>query len=79
MCLRTPTAGARTSLPHCRGASVLVLLAIAAGPAAAEPCKLARFAELPVTMQGMRPLVHAAINGKDAMFIAGKYHQRFIG
>jgi tetratricopeptide (TPR) repeat protein len=40
------------------------------GPAVAEPCKLARFAELPVTMQGMRPLVHAAINGQDALFVA---------
>jgi len=27
-------------------------------------------AELPVTMENMRPLVHAAINGKDALFVA---------
>ena len=38
--------------------------------AAAEPCKLGRAAELPVTMEGTRPLVHAAINGQDALFIA---------
>jgi tetratricopeptide (TPR) repeat protein/predicted aspartyl protease len=31
---------------------------------------MGRLAELPVTMEGMRPLVHAAINGKDALFIA---------
>ena len=48
----------------------LALLALGAGSAAAEPCQLARFAELPVTMEGMRPLVHAAINGQDALFIA---------
>jgi tetratricopeptide (TPR) repeat protein/predicted aspartyl protease len=36
----------------------------------AEPCKLARVAQLPVTMEDMRPLVHAAINGEDALFIA---------
>jgi tetratricopeptide (TPR) repeat protein len=34
-------------------------------------CTLARFAELPVTMTGaMRPMVHAQINGADALFIA---------
>jgi tetratricopeptide (TPR) repeat protein/predicted aspartyl protease len=42
----------------------------AAGAAAAEPCKLGRAGELPVTMEGTRPLVHAAINGSDALFIA---------
>jgi len=36
----------------------------------AEPCTLARVAELPVTMLGTRPMVHAAINGTDALFIA---------
>jgi hypothetical protein len=36
----------------------------------AEPCTLARVAELPVTMLGLRPTVHAAINGTDALFIA---------
>lgn len=37
--------------------------------AAAEPCKLVRLGELPVTMRGMRPLVHAAINGQDALLM----------
>jgi tetratricopeptide (TPR) repeat protein len=45
-------------------------MALAAWAAVAEPCKLGRVAELPVTMQNMRPLVHAEINGKDALFIA---------
>ena len=52
-------------------ASALALLALlCGGGAAAEPCKLGHMAELPVTMRNMRPLVHAAINGKDALFIA---------
>lgn len=33
-------------------------------------CQLQQFAQLPVTMSGMRPLVHAKINGQDALFIA---------
>lgn len=33
-------------------------------------CQLQQFGELPVTMSGMRPLVHAKINGRDAAFIA---------
>ncbi|HEX4389214.1 MAG TPA: retropepsin-like aspartic protease, partial [Steroidobacteraceae bacterium] len=36
----------------------------------AEPCSLHRFAELPVTMAGMSPTVHAKINGDDSLFIA---------
>jgi tetratricopeptide (TPR) repeat protein/predicted aspartyl protease len=60
--------------PHRRAApaaSALALLALlCGGGAAAEPCRLGRAAELPVTMEGMRPLVHAAINGQDALFIA---------
>lgn len=47
----------------------LIALVFAAG-AAAEPCKLGRVAELPVTMENRQPLVHAAINGKDALFVA---------
>jgi tetratricopeptide (TPR) repeat protein len=73
MCLRTRSAVAPTQSLQSRAASVvltLTLLALAARAAAAEPCKLGRAGELPVTMEGMRPLVHAAINGKDALFIA---------
>jgi tetratricopeptide (TPR) repeat protein/predicted aspartyl protease len=71
MCLSTRSPAARIPPLHSRAASLPVLLALTtAGPAAAEPCKLDRLAELPVTMEGMRPLVHAAINGKDALFVA---------
>lgn len=73
MCLRTRSAVAPARSLLSRAAPLglaLALLAPAAGAAAAEPCKLSRVAELPVTMEGTRPLVHAAINGRDAIFIA---------
>lgn len=73
MCPSTRSPAVRKPAAHSRAASLtptLVALVFAAGPAAAEPCKLGQLAELPVTMEGMRPLVHAAINGKDALFIA---------
>ena len=43
-------------------------LAIAA-PALAGPCQVGRILELPVTMQALRPVVAASINGRDAPFI----------
>jgi tetratricopeptide (TPR) repeat protein/predicted aspartyl protease len=73
MCLSTRSPVVRSLLRHCRAAAValtLALLAPCARSASAEPCKLGRAAELPVTMEGTRPLVHAAINGKDALFVA---------
>ena len=73
MCLRTRSAVAPARSLLSRAAPfglALALLSPAAGAAAAEPCKLSRVAELPVTMEGTRPLVHAAINGQDAIFIA---------
>jgi predicted aspartyl protease len=39
-----------------------------AAPALAE-CQLAKIADLPVTMTGLQPLIHAQINGKDATFV----------
>ncbi|MGB9332194.1 MAG: aspartyl protease family protein, partial [Steroidobacteraceae bacterium] len=36
----------------------------------AAGCTLGRLAELPVTMNGTRPMVHAKINGRDAVFLA---------
>ncbi len=46
-------------------------IAQACTPALADPaCKIGRLAELPVTMSGTSPIVHALINGKDAAFIA---------
>jgi tetratricopeptide (TPR) repeat protein/predicted aspartyl protease len=50
--------------------SLALPILLAAVSAAAEPCKLARVAQLPVTMENRVPLVHAAINGKDALFVA---------
>ncbi len=47
----------------------LVALALGAGPAAAA-CKLGRLAELPVTMQGLVPVVSAKIDGADVRLIA---------
>ncbi len=49
-------------------ALLLVLLA-AAPPAAAATCQL-QVANMAVTMIGLRPMVHAQINGTDVLFIA---------
>src|SRR4029077_14251787 len=48
------------------------LLAACASSAAPAPgtSVVERWASLPVTMAGTRPLVHAAINGTDALFLA---------
>src|SRR5512146_1303526 len=47
------------------------LLFLAAVPVAAlADCKVGRIAELPVTMNGLRPMVTAKINGADAQFLA---------
>jgi tetratricopeptide (TPR) repeat protein/predicted aspartyl protease len=53
----------------CRRAPVLLvlLLRLVPGVHAAE-CKLARIAELPVTMNGLQPTFTAQINGTDAVF-----------
>jgi tetratricopeptide (TPR) repeat protein len=50
-------------------ALILPALSLAAAPADAA-CKLSKFAELPVTMSGLRPMVPAKINGIDAEFVA---------
>jgi tetratricopeptide (TPR) repeat protein len=62
----------RASLSTVRRCGLVLLLAPACQPAlAAGPaCKIARLAELPVTMVGTTPIVHALINGADAPFIA---------
>jgi tetratricopeptide (TPR) repeat protein len=46
------------------------LTTLAGPPLHAADCHLGRLAELPVTMSGMRPMVHASINGTDALFVA---------
>jgi tetratricopeptide (TPR) repeat protein len=50
--------------------AVLALATPTGPPLQAAACHLGRLAELPVTMSGMRPMVHASINGTDALFIA---------
>ena len=73
MCLRTRSAPAPTRPLRSRAVPLvlpLAFLATAASAAAAEPCKVSLIGELPVTMKGLRPLVHAAINGTDEVFIA---------
>src|SRR5208282_4645564 len=51
-----------------RSAVALLSLLALAGDAIAA-CKLAKMAELPVTMAGLRPVIKAQINGSDANFI----------
>jgi tetratricopeptide (TPR) repeat protein/predicted aspartyl protease len=50
--------------------ALFVSLAIAPPCGFADGCRIGRIAELPVTMNGMRPMVTAKINGADARFIA---------
>ncbi|HXA39510.1 MAG TPA: aspartyl protease family protein [Phenylobacterium sp.] len=42
---------------------------VAAAPAAQAECKFEKFAEIPVTMEGLRPTMIAQINGQDAKFL----------
>jgi len=73
MCLRTRSALAPARLQRSRAPSLVLTLALLAPvprAAAAEPCKASLIGELPVTMEGMKPLVHAAINGTDQAFVA---------
>jgi len=53
---------------------LLIILALAmssgiSGPAIGK-CTLAKIADLPVTMRGLKPLITAQINGADAEFVA---------
>ena len=74
MCLSTLTGRAptrRLALPQLSVALALQLLTLFTKAAAAgEPCKASLIGELPVTMEGTRPIVHAAINGTDESFVA---------
>jgi tetratricopeptide (TPR) repeat protein len=55
----------------CRFGLISLLMGVSAAPAiAADRCQLESFAELPVTMEGLRPIVVAKINGVDARFVA---------
>ena len=49
----------------------LALLVFSASPARAfADCKLAKMAELPVTMSNLKPVITAQINGEEARFVA---------
>ena len=67
------------TVPPARGvftgrAAILILAAglllLIAARARAAGCTLQRLGELAVTMRATQPLVHAGINGKDALFLA---------
>lgn len=46
-----------------------VSLAVAAGPASAASCQMLKILEVPVTMEGLRPTVPAAVNGHETRFM----------
>ena len=52
------------------GYPLLAAIALSATTANAEPCQIARFPDIPVTMRGLRPMVRTQINGQDALLIA---------
>ena len=73
MCLSTRAGALSRSLTGAAVvlAATLALQTLLMAPASArEPCKVVLIGELPVTMEGLRPLVHAAINGTDEVFVA---------
>jgi tetratricopeptide (TPR) repeat protein len=53
---------------RCRYFVLLIALAASATQAKSE-CKLVRYAEMPVTMVGMRPTISGTINGAEAHFL----------
>ena len=61
---------------HCRRPLFALCLLSAAvsslmlSNSAAAECKLGKFAELPVTMTSLKPIVAAKINGEEAHFVA---------
>jgi len=50
--------------------AALAMALLAAVPGHAGQCRLSKLGELPVTMRGNAPLVHAGINGNDVLFLA---------
>jgi len=49
--------------------ALVTCTAVAPSARAEDKCKLIPVGELPVTMTGLRPLITAQINGKDARFV----------
>jgi predicted aspartyl protease len=56
--------------PPAIGWAPLALTALAATALHAEPCRIVRAPDIPVSMRGLTPLVRAQINGKDAWLVA---------
>ncbi|MBS0359937.1 MAG: tetratricopeptide repeat protein [Proteobacteria bacterium] len=54
---------------HMMKAAALAAGLFAAATAAQADCKFQKIAELPVTMEGMRPVIDIQVNGKNARFI----------
>ena len=65
----TMTRRSQRSLPAL-GSVVLALTWLATPRVPAATCRLERLPDIPVTMQGLLPTVHAQINGVDARFVA---------
>jgi predicted aspartyl protease len=61
---------ARPTGPRRSHGLLVLALAVACTTAYGGECKLEQLSELPVTLRGTRPLVHAGINGVDALFLA---------
>jgi tetratricopeptide (TPR) repeat protein/predicted aspartyl protease len=53
----------------CFAAALAANLAIVSGTHAEGKCELGKIVELPITMAGLRPLLTAQVNGKDAKFL----------
>jgi tetratricopeptide (TPR) repeat protein len=49
---------------------ILLALTVLQAPAAAAKCRIGRLPDIAVTMDGLVPLLHAQLNGRDALFIA---------
>jgi tetratricopeptide (TPR) repeat protein len=65
--VRLNPCGARARRLAC--ASLAGAAVLAATVTHAEPCRIARAPDIPVTMRGLRPLVRAQINGQDAPLV----------
>jgi tetratricopeptide (TPR) repeat protein/predicted aspartyl protease len=51
------------------GCALLASTVLAAAAAHAEPCGITRTPDIPVTMSGLKPMVHAQINGQDVLLV----------
>jgi predicted aspartyl protease/tetratricopeptide (TPR) repeat protein len=53
----------------CLAAALMAFLGAVPGAQAEGKCELGKVGELPITMTGLRPLITAQVNGKDAKFL----------